>query len=186
MRHRTRQFGFFCCCAAAMLGCGGPREGAAADSARATNTAFASGAVAVTDAQRQAMEDSADAFIKRSVELVLRPDSARAMARYAGSGPIVWVNQGALVTSRAEQARAVGEAARGKPELTAVKMDFTKIDVLARDAAAVTVTFTGTTTDPMTGKPTPARAAYTAVLLLQDGQMRAVQQHQSFPALDTK
>ena len=186
MRHPTHQSGLLTCCAAGLLACAGSRDGAAADTAGAATTAPASGAATVTDAQRRAREDSANAFLKRSVDLVLRPDSTRAMARYAGAGPIVFVNQGELVTSRDQQARVVGEVARGRPEATAIKLDFTKVDVLAPDAAAVTTTMTGTATDPKTGKPITIRAAYTAVLRLEDGQTRAVQQHQSFPMPEAK
>jgi hypothetical protein len=134
---------------------------------------------ALTADQRRAMEDSANAFVKRATQLVLHPDSASTIALYPSSGPIVFVNMGQLTTSLDEQAKMIGTNARETPpdELT---INSTKVDVLAPDAAAVTITFSGAGTDPKTHKRTPAKGAYTAVLVLREGRMRAIQQHQSF------
>jgi uncharacterized protein (TIGR02246 family) len=139
----------------------------------------------VSISQRRAMEDSANAFISRATQLVLHPDSAGVMALYPNSGPITYVDMGHITTSREEQEGMVGRSAH-ETHPTDVKIETTKVDVLAADAVAVTISFSGTSMDPKTQKRSTPKGAYTAVLALRDGKMRALQQHQSFQDPQTK
>jgi hypothetical protein len=53
------------------------------------------------------------------------------------------------------------------------------VDVLAPDAAAITITFSSAGIDPKTRKRSEVEGAYTAVLAVREGKTRALQQHQS-------
>ena len=133
--------------------------------------------------QRLGMEDSAKAFINRATQLLfVHPDSAGIMDLYPKSGPITQVNEGYLTTSREEQEELMGRAVHFETDSdrkTDLKIETMKVDVLAADAVAVTITYTGTTLDPQA--PLTYHGAYSAVLALRDGKMRALQQHLSFP-----
>ena len=137
----------------------------------------------VSVSQRLEMEDSAKAFINRATQLIfVHPDSAGIMDLYPKSGPITQVNQGYLTTSREEWECLIGRASHYQIELdrkTDLEIDTMKVDVLAAGAVAVTITYTGTTLDQRTRLI--YHGAYTAVLALRDGKMRALQQHLSFP-----
>jgi hypothetical protein len=143
----------------------------------------APGAPVVSVAQRLWMEDSAKAFINRATQLIfVHPDSAGIMDLYPKSGPLTQVYEGDLIISREEQGDAIGRAARYEIELnreTDLKIEAMKTDVLAADAVAVTITYTCITWDAQTRLT--YRGAYSAVLALRDGKMRALQQHLSFP-----
>jgi hypothetical protein len=161
-------------CATLLLGCS-----AAPNDSRATRRAGAAGNCSVSDSQRRAMEDSANAFTSRATQLVLHPDSARWMAQWPTSGSVAFVNMGELTTSLQDQAALVGRNAHATPP-SDLKIETTKVDVLAPDAVALTMSFTGTGTDPNTHQRSNLKGAYSAVLAVRDGKMRAIQQHQSF------
>jgi hypothetical protein len=87
------------------------------------------------------MEDSAKAFVQRTLELVQHPDSAEEMNLWR-SGRMVWVNNGKLKRGE-EHAKIVGDEARAHKPAPQVTVNSTDVDVLAPNAAAVTITFTG-------------------------------------------
>jgi hypothetical protein len=173
VKHSTRILAILSSCTV-LAACASANVGTAAPSAPA-----------VSVSQRLGMEDSAKAFISRATRLIfVHPDSAGIMDLYPKSGPITQVNEGDLTTSREEQEDVMGRAVHYEIELdrkTDLKIETMNVDVLAADAVAVTISYTGTTLDLQTRLT--YRGAYTAVLALRDGKMRALQQHLSFPPL---
>jgi hypothetical protein len=139
----------------------------------------ATGGNSFTASQQAAMEDSAKTFIDHAVQLVMHPDSGAVLKLYPQSDSVVFVEDGKLITSLKDLAKMAGAQAHQAGVPPTVTIDSRKIDVLAPDAAAVTITFTGAGTDPQTRKKQTVQGAYTVVLAIRDGATRSIQGHQS-------
>jgi hypothetical protein len=126
------------------------------------------------------MEDSANAFIDRAVQLATKHDSAKTLAQFPTSGPIMYVEDGLVLTDRDMIAHG---ASQEVSEMT-LRPDWTvnsrRIDVLAPDAAAFTISVTAAITNPKTNEPFALNGAFTAVLARRDGAMRLLQGHRSW------
>lgn len=155
---------------ALVSGCSRPSTPAATRS-NPTETPTAS----MTDAQRQATEDSAKAWLTLGQVQFERGDSAGMMGTYLADGPLVSAWDGKLVTSR----DSVAQMLAGLSQVAEAKATFgdTKIDVLAPGVAAVTATYRFQGANQ--GQKFDNRGVYSAVLAERDGRMRVVQEHNS-------
>lgn len=152
-----------------LVGCGRP---AVPDPASDTSNARPA---AITDAQRQATEDSVEAWLTTAEKLLEQGDSAGIMAMYVATGVLVSAGDGKLMTTRDSVASMY--AGLGQVKGAKVTMDDPKIDVLAPGVAAVTVPFGFEGTNQ--GQAFDNRSVYSAVLAERDGRMRIIQEHSS-------
>jgi hypothetical protein len=127
----------------------------------------------MTNAQRQATEDSAKAFLSLAHELLERGDSAALMQMYPPTGPLVSAGDGQIMTNRDSVGKSYGELSQVKD--AKVTFGDAKIDVLAPGVAAVTMPYQFEGTNQ--GKKFNNRAVYSAVLAPIAGRMRSIQDH---------
>jgi hypothetical protein len=160
--------------ALAVAACDKPGSSAVRDGTDTTSAAAAS--VAVTDAERQRMEQAVNDWIKLTMSQWEQGDSAALMGTYPSSGPLVSAGNGELTTSRDSVAGMLAGLSQTSDRKTSYQNP--KIDVLAPGVAAVTLAFRFEGKQP-DKKPFNNAGVYSAVLAERDGKLQIVQEHQS-------
>jgi hypothetical protein len=165
----------------AVAACDKPGSSAVRDGSDTASPATAT--AAVTDAERQRMEQAVNAWIKTTMTQWEQGDSAGMMSTYPASGPLVSAGNGELITSRDSVANMLAGLSQTSNRKTSYQNP--KIDVLAPGVAAVTLAFRfeGKTPDK---KPFNNAGVYSAVLAERDGKLQIVQEHQSVPPAPKK
>ena len=108
----------------------------------------------IRDADRRAMEDSVQAYLRRSVKATEALDSAGMLADYAATGRIVSVQpDGRVITNHDSLARTLSDGLREGLKDVRFKMRPAHVAVLSPRAAVYTAAFQVTATNPngMTG-----------------------------------
>lgn len=135
----------------------------------------------ITDAERGAIADTLTTLMASAYDFTQPNVRERLLSLYPDSGRVVSAAAGRVTTDRAELDSAIGtfwEYVGRNMVGPRWVWDDIEVDVLARDAAVVTASYTIPHHTPA-GRPHTIAGAWTAVFVRRDGRWTIVQEHLS-------